>query len=75
MKNNTFVGGIRVGLWANSWPNGFLEITDNALILKDKSLKKEYVFTRDIVNSVEIKNIFPLIAQGIRIHHSRVRII
>lgn len=66
-----FIGGIRVGMLANSWPSGELEINSNYLILRDKMFKKEYKFLKDDVIKIEMKKIFPIIAYGVRICHKR----
>ena len=70
-NNYKFRGGIWIGwLWANSWPNGTLEVNQDSLILRDEMLKKEFKFSKTEVVKIEIKKFFPVIGYGIRIYHT-----
>jgi len=68
-NSNKFRGGLRVGLWCNSWPNGSLEINQNALILRDEVLKKDYQFSKNEGVQIEIKKVFPVIGSGVQLLH------
>jgi len=68
---NKFRGGIRVGLYSNSWPNGTLEVGADKLVLHDATMNKTYEFLKQDVDKVEIKKMFPIIAYGIRICHHK----
>ena len=65
-----FRGGVRIGLWANTWPNGILDISQSALVLRDKMRGKELKFSKQENIRIEIKKIVPIIGYGIRIHHT-----
>lgn len=69
-QSHKFKGGLRVGLLANSWPNGELEISKDDIICRDLMFKKEYRFSKEEVTKIEIKKVFPIIGKGIRIHHT-----
>ena len=65
-----FRGGIKVGLWASSWPNGVLEVGRSSLILQDKMTGKEYTFLKQDIVRIEVKKVFPIIGSGIQLHHT-----
>jgi hypothetical protein len=67
--NFKFKGGIRIGLWSNSWPFGVLEFNQDNLILRDEMIKKEYKFSKEEISKIEIKKFFPIIGFGIKIVH------
>lgn len=57
-------------MWANSWPNGVLEVSGDHLILRDEMIKKEFSFSKSQVSKIAVKKVFPLIGYGIRIYHN-----
>ncbi len=66
-----FRGGIWIGwLWANSWPNVVLEVSQDSLILRDEMIHKEFKFSKGDITKIEIKKFFPIIGYCIRIHHN-----
>lgn len=70
-QQNKFRGGLRVGLYSNSWPNGLLEVNSDSLVLRDATMNKEYKFLKDDIDQIKIKKVFPIIGYGIRIYHHK----
>ena len=69
-KSYKFRGGLWIGLLANSWPSGVLEVAQNSLILRDEMFKKEYKFSKEDIVEIKIKKVFPIIGYGIRLIHT-----
>lgn len=67
LKTYKFRGGVRIGAWANSWPFGLFKVTRDALVLRDVMLGKEIEFSKENIDCIEIKKIFPIIGYGIQI--------
>jgi len=70
-QKNKFRGGLRVGIYSNTWPNGLLEVNRDNLILHDETMKKNYEFYKDDVDRIKIIKIFPIIGYGVRIYHHK----
>ncbi|MBP9851726.1 MAG: hypothetical protein KBC67_00510 [Candidatus Pacebacteria bacterium] len=66
-QNNKFRGGAWIGSWQITWPFITLEVREDQLILKNSLFKKEYYFTRDSVEKIEVKKYLPIIGHGINI--------
>jgi hypothetical protein len=63
-----FKGGVWIGLWANSWPFGSLEIDKEKLVLRDNLINKEFNFLKNEVEKIVPKKVLPVIGYGIRIY-------
>lgn len=68
-----FRGGLSVGIFGSTWPNGMLEANQTSLILRDELMEKEYNLSREDIIRIEVKKYFPIIGYGIRIHHNNKR--
>lgn len=63
-----FVGGLRLGLMIRTWPNAELEISNEALVLRDKMFNKGYKFSEDNIIKITLKKSFLFLGCGIQIH-------
>lgn len=70
-KSYKFRGGIRIGMWANSWPSGLLEFDQNTLIMKDVLIRKKCEFTKNDNIRIDVKKVFPILGYGIKISHTK----
>lgn len=70
MSNHKFRGGAWIGQWQITWPFITLEVFQDQLILNNELFKKEYRFTHNQIEKIEIKKYIPFFATGIKIHHS-----
>lgn len=67
-----FRGGIWIGfLYTSTWPFGSLEISRNALILRDEMFDIKYEFSKQDDIRIEIKKGYIFFARGIRIYHKK----
>lgn len=66
-KQKKFRGGAWIGAWQITWPFITLEVLQDQLILNNELFKKEYRFTHNEIEKIEIKKYIPFIAHGIRI--------
>jgi hypothetical protein len=62
-----FRGGAWIGSWQITWPFITLEVLQDQLILNNELFKKEYRFTHDEIEKIEVKKYVPFFAHGIRI--------
>jgi hypothetical protein len=62
-----FRGGAWIGQWQITWPFVTLEVFQDQLILNNELFKKEYRFTHNEIEKIEIKKYIPFLAHGIRI--------
>ena len=67
IKENKFRGGALIGSWQITWPFITLEVRQDQLILNNELFKKEYRFTHDQIEKIEIKKYLPIIAYGVLI--------
>ncbi|MDD3006558.1 MAG: hypothetical protein PHX30_03185 [Candidatus Pacebacteria bacterium] len=72
-SNYKFRGGLSIGIFGSTWPNGILEVSQASLVLRDELMKKEYKLSKGDIIRIEVKKYFPIIGYGIRIYHNNKR--